>query len=295
MRDVSIKLVLTAAVAIIAASSFPLTAQQAASATQQATSAGAGGMQVSEVSKADASSAVQLQPVSGELLGKLDAKTAKVGDSVVVKTQAKVKTTDGTEIPKGTKLVGKVIEVQAHSAASQDSRVAIAFDHAELKGGQSVAIHSVIESIQPPVDLAAGSADSSGGFGSPSAGARGSGGGSGPGGMVRGTVGGGANTTTGEASGVASRLGSTADTAVGGVAHDTMASAGDATAFAGSTVQTGGAGSGKVVAHATGVDGVYLATDASGSASGTRFASKKNLRLEDGTRIELGIAVSASH
>ena len=43
--------------------------------------------------------------MSGELQDKLDSKTAKVGDSVVVKTA------DGTEIPKGTKLVGRVTDV----------------------------------------------------------------------------------------------------------------------------------------------------------------------------------------
>jgi len=293
MRDFSTKLALSIAVGIIVASSFPLIAQQGATATQQATSAGAGGTQASEASKAEASPVVQLQPVSGELLGKLDAKTAKAGDSIVVKTKTKVKTADGTEIPKGAKLIGKVTEVQVHSSASSDSRIAIVFDRAEWKGGQSVAIRSVIESIQPPMDLAADSMGTAGaepGLGASAAGGHGVGAG---GGLIRGTAGGGANTTTGEASALTSRRGSTADTAVGGVARDTTAMAGDATARVGSTVQDGGV-SGKVIAHATGIDGVYLSTGASGSASGTLFASKKNLSLEDGTRIELGIASAGS-
>jgi hypothetical protein len=117
------KLALTIAVATIAVSSFPLTAQQAGTATSQATAAGAGGTRVSESAKVDANVAVQLQPVSGELEGKLDAKTAKVGDNVVVKTKTSIKTADGTEIPKGAKLIGKVTKVQALGRPSPSANI----------------------------------------------------------------------------------------------------------------------------------------------------------------------------
>src|SRR5438105_2951548 len=75
--------------------------------------------------------APELRPVSAELVSNLDTKTAKTGDSVVVQTKAAVKTADGTEIPKGTKLVGRVVGAQA-STAGDTSQVAVAFDHAEL-------------------------------------------------------------------------------------------------------------------------------------------------------------------
>jgi hypothetical protein len=89
-----------------------------------------------------------MSPVNGELENKLDSKTAKTGDSVVVKTKTPVKTPDGTEIPKGSKLVGHVIAVQP-SQGGQNSQVALAFDRVELKGGKTMPIHSQIQSISP--------------------------------------------------------------------------------------------------------------------------------------------------
>ena len=306
MREVSMKLGLMIAAAVVAVSSFPLTAQQASTTTQQAVSASAGNTQASASGnasgKADANGAVELRPVSGELQGKLDSKTAKVGDSVVVKTKAAVKTADGTEIPKGTKLVGRVTDVQAHGASNADSHVALEFDRAELKGGQSLAIHSVIESVDPPVSLAAQNADSmdatpagTGFGGGAMAGGRAPGGSAiGGGGLVRGTVGGGANTTTGEP-GV---LGSTAGSTIGATERATAGVASDATSRVGSSVRQVPGASGSVVARATGVQGVSLANEATGSASGsvsgTLFAAKKNVHLDDGTQITLGVADVAS-
>ena len=91
-----------------------------------------------------------MQPVKSELVSKLDSKTAKAGDSVVVKTKEPVKTADGIVIPKGSKLVGRVTTVQSHSHGSKNSAVAICFDHAELKGGKTMPIESVIKSVAPP-------------------------------------------------------------------------------------------------------------------------------------------------
>ena len=90
-----------------------------------------------------------------ELVSKLDTKTAKAGDNVVVQTKAAVKTADGTEIPKGSKLTGHVVAVQP-STAGHNSQVALQFDRAELSGGKSLPIQSEIQSIAP----AGGSSDS---------------------------------------------------------------------------------------------------------------------------------------
>jgi hypothetical protein len=57
-------------------------------------------------------STVQMSPISGELMKKLDSKTVKTGDSVVVQIKTPVKTPDGTAIPKGSKLVGHVLAAQ---------------------------------------------------------------------------------------------------------------------------------------------------------------------------------------
>jgi hypothetical protein len=89
-----------------------------------------------------------MSPVNVELVNKLDTKTAKTGDDVVVKTKSAVKTSDGTEIPKGSKLMGHVLAVTP-SGSGSNSQVALAFDHIEIKGGQTLAVRSQIQSIAP--------------------------------------------------------------------------------------------------------------------------------------------------
>jgi hypothetical protein len=90
-----------------------------------------------------------LKPVTAELVNKLDSKSAKQGDSVVVKTNEDVVFPGGADIPKGSKLVGHITNVQARADGKENSQIAIQFDHAELKGGQNMAIESVIQSLSP--------------------------------------------------------------------------------------------------------------------------------------------------
>jgi hypothetical protein len=96
-----------------------------------------------------AAAPVEMKQVDGELVTKLDSKSAKTGDSVTVKTTQSVKMATGTEIPKGSKLIGTVTVVKPHSSDNANGEMAIRFDHAELKGGQSVPIQSVIQSVAP--------------------------------------------------------------------------------------------------------------------------------------------------
>ena len=96
-----------------------------------------------------ASHAWEMSAVTGELEGKLDSKTAKVGDRVVLKTTDKVQTPDGTVIPRGSRLIGHVTEVHAYDIGMGPARIAIAFDHAELKNGQSIAVYTLIRGVSP--------------------------------------------------------------------------------------------------------------------------------------------------
>jgi hypothetical protein len=154
--------------ALFAVASFPLLAQQppptsspATPPTQQNPPEAAPPASSAASQEASASPAVAMSPVNGELVSKLDSKTAKTGDSVVIQTAAAVKTADGTEIPKGSKLVGHVLGVQA-STEGQNSQMALQFDHVELQGGQSVPVQSQIQSITPAGGAAnAGSSASS--------------------------------------------------------------------------------------------------------------------------------------
>lgn len=135
---------------VFALASFPLLAQQPPPAQTAPSSAAA----------SQEAPAVEMSPVSGELVSKLDSKTAKAGDSVVVQTKTSAKTADGTEIPKGSKLVGRVMGVHP-SGAGENSQVVLQFDHLELKGGQSMPVHSQIQSIAPAGGAASASSATS--------------------------------------------------------------------------------------------------------------------------------------
>jgi hypothetical protein len=229
-----------------------------------------------------------MRSVSGELEGKLDSKTAKVDDRVVLKTTEKMKTADGTVIPKGTRLMGHVTEVQARDSAHAQSELGLAFDRAELKNGQSFGIQSTIRSIGPSEStLAAEQMASDDALDTPMGGGGVSGGGHAVGGgrLVGGAVSTVGNTTAQAGSGLATTTGSALHTA-GGVA-------GNAVGDVGAGAYAAGSAGGGLVAHATGVPGVMLQTGASDSFSGVLSASKRNVHLDSGTRMELGLVARA--
>lgn len=96
-------------------------------------------------------SVADVHVVTGELADKLDSKTARVGDQVVVKTKSAIHTADEVEIPKGSKLIGHVTGVKALGAEA-NSQIALAFDRIELKDGRSLSIHGDIQSLAPADD-----------------------------------------------------------------------------------------------------------------------------------------------
>jgi hypothetical protein len=209
-----------------------------------------------------------MSPVNGELVSKLDSKTAKTGDSVVVQTKASVKTADGTEIPKGSKLVGRVLGAKP-SEAGENSQVVLQFDHFELKGGQNLPVHSQIQSITP----AGGSASASGSgamSGPPSGGSSNPN----PNGANSGSRASGAPQSTGAGSGAAA----------------------ESTAPAAGTVV---ARTGNIAIATTSVPGVLLANNAPGQqdprmaqASSILLGAKQDIQLEGGTQMVLGIAAA---
>jgi hypothetical protein len=265
------KLNTTLATTVFAIASFPLLAQQSPGANQPdspATQQNASGTEQATPDSAaatSAASAVEMSPINGELVSKLDSKTAKTGDSVVVQTKASAKTADGTEIPKGSKLVGHVIGAQP-SGAGENSQVALLFDHIELKGGQSVPVHSQIQSIAPAggAASASGSADMSG----PPAG----------------------SASNPSASGTNSRNGASGTPQGAGAAP--AASDGPA---AGTVV----AKTGQIAISTTSIPGVLLANNAPGQqdprmaqASSILLGAKQDIQLNSGTQMVVGISAA---
>jgi hypothetical protein len=231
----------------------------------------------SEASAVPAAPAAEMRPVSGLLVSKLDSKTAKTGDDVVVQTKASVKTADGTEIPEGSKLVGHVIAVQA-STGGQNSQVALQFDHAELQGGQNVPIQSQIQSIgsaQAPSGASGAMSEPSmaGGSATPSASAA----------PERGMSGAGA---------------SNAGTAPGYT--PSPSSAPTAAASGAPTAGTVVARNGKIAIRTTSIPDVLLANNEPGQqdprmaqASSILLGARKDVQLEGGTPMVLGVAATS--
>jgi len=209
-----------------------------------------------------------LRPVTGELENKLDTKDAKNGDPVVIKTTGTAATANGIEIPKGSRIVGHVIDVAAKGAGGDNSRVTIQFDQAEIKGGQRLPILSVIQAVSP-----------AGSNGAPE------------------SAQGGAPATTGSAAaGSAGQTGAGQatgnDTSAGGTQTSPSApSAAGALPPVGTVV----ARKGNIAIRTTAIPGVLLVGNANGqpfsNASGALLGAQQDVQLNDGTVMVVAIAM----
>jgi hypothetical protein len=209
-----------------------------------------------------------MSPVSGALVGVLDSKTAKNGDPVIIKTETAASISDGTKIPAGSRLMGHILAVQP-SGGTQNSQVALQFDHLELSSGQSIPVHLQIESITPAKGAIAASGS------------------------------GAANGTSHAASspaGTAQAPGSNESTASQGTGGPSQApTTGKGVPAAGTVVAT----SGKIDIRTTSVPGVMLANNVAGQtdprmaqASSVLLGAKQDIRLDGGTEMVLGISAS---
>ncbi|MGD0735024.1 MAG: hypothetical protein ABR976_07745 [Terracidiphilus sp.] len=280
MKTSSVLAMAVVAFSSLAFSNTSLNAQQPDPAAQQTPATPAatpqtspGSTQVARPDAANTSAApVEMRPVNGELVGKLDSKSAKAGDLVVVKTDEAVKTADGTVIPKGSKLVGHVSKVESHSQGRENSAVGIAFDHAELKGGQSVAIESVIKALGPaPGDLMSNTPDATAapmGASSPAGG------------------------------GMAGRPGGTTPTSgVGSTPNPIAAQANGSSNNGASNAGTVVGKTGDDPIRTTSIPGVFLASTTPSEApslSGMLFAAKSEVHLDGGTQVVLEVATATA-
>jgi hypothetical protein len=97
-----------------------------------------------------AAQAQTMSNITVELSKKIDTKSAHVGDAVEVKTTAAATLPDGTPLPKGSKLTGKLTEVRAKSNTDKTARLAFTLDKAVLHDGHEVAIHTTLAAMSVP-------------------------------------------------------------------------------------------------------------------------------------------------
>jgi hypothetical protein len=90
--------------------------------------------------------------VNAELTKRIDSKRAKAGETVEARTTSAVKLPDGTELPKGIKLAGKVTDVRARSNTDKTSHIAFNLDQALMKDGHEVPLRVMVMSATAPFD-----------------------------------------------------------------------------------------------------------------------------------------------
>jgi hypothetical protein len=90
--------------------------------------------------------------VTAELQTRIDTRSAKVGDAISAETTEKGKLPDGTEIPRGAKLIGVITDVRAAKDGGGTSMLALKFQQVVPKHGSPTAIHGGLVAVAPPAD-----------------------------------------------------------------------------------------------------------------------------------------------
>jgi hypothetical protein len=195
--------------------------------------------------------------LAAQLEQTLDARKAKVGDQVVLKTTEAIKSQGRTVVPKGARLVGRVTDVKQRAQGSAYSSIGLVFDKLE-SGSLSTPITATITSITQ-AQTAAPARDEDVGAGVD---ARTSSSASGGGGLL---------------GGVTNTVGST----VGGVVDTTTNAAGQAV--------------GTTTGAVSNISGLRISESTNADVSGGTTLSLLggNLRLEKNTTFKLVVSQSA--
>lgn len=207
--------------------------------------------------------------LTAELQDALDVSRARVGDRVLLKTTEDIRSNGQTVVRKGSRLVGRVADVQRRARGSAASSVTVLFDRLE-SGSLSTPISATIDSITQ----ARAHARSEGGDLGADSGA-----------SSRTT----ARTSGGSSSSGGGLLGAVGNT-VGGVTNAAGNTAGDVVGTTGDTVGGVTRGVGQTLGQ------IQITQSASADASGgsTLSLNGGNLRLEKGTTFHLTLNESAS-
>jgi hypothetical protein len=231
-------------------------------------------------------SAAQATNLSAELTKKVDTKNAKVGDEVAARTTSAARLSDGTKLPKGTRLLGKVTDVQEKSGDQKASRLAFTFDRAVMHDGSQIPIRAAVRSLTATASVAANTqSDDSvlAGAGPVAAGGGGRASASG-GGLL-----GGAGATT-------RSTGNVVGSAVGGVTSataQTLNRTENTAQTAGSTgLNTVGSTASAAQMRVSNLPGVNFDSAAGGSDSAALNAQGKNISLASGTQMMLSVSAN---
>lgn len=215
--------------------------------------------------------------LAAQLETTLDARHAKTGDRVVLKTVQAVKQDGHVIIPKGAQLIGRVTEVQHQTKSNAESSIAVVFDRLRTGSTETQITASILSITQARSqrqstnnDLFQSDTMSSSSTRSSSAT---SGSGGGLLGGVGSTVGGVVNTRT---------------TTVGNVAGNTTSAVGNTV---GATTSTVASSSGSLTGSLRGLQ-ITQSSDTSVQGGSTLSLTGRNLHLDSGTTFNLAVSNS---
>ncbi len=284
-----------------AGQSINQTANSAANATASKNGASATAQQAGATAANlgnSSASAAQASNLSAELTKGINSKNAKVGDEVIARTTSNAQLADGTRLPKGSRLVGKVTDVQAESSADHASHLAFAFDHAVLHDGRQIPIHAALQSISAPINASAmSSQDDSLAAGpvmaAPAGGMRSAGSSGGRGGLL-----GGAGSAVGSAGGLVGGAANNVGNTVGNGVHSLGSNVGAVgantiNATNGSVSTSHSASAGLVTSPVSNIPGITFGSAASGNNSAVLNGAGRNVQLSSGTQMTLNLSTNS--
>lgn len=82
----------------------------------------------------------------------LDSSKLKVDDTVEVETAGAFKLPDGTLVPKGSKLTGRVTAATARSKGDPESQLTLTFNQLNIANGKQLSIKGTVQALYPPAD-----------------------------------------------------------------------------------------------------------------------------------------------
>ena len=221
--------------------------------------------------------------IAAQLENTLDARRAKPGDRVVLKTIQAVKQEGHVVVPKGAQLIGHVTDVQQQTKSNAESSIGIVIDRLRTGSTETPITASILSITQArsraqssnnelfESDTMAQSSSSARSNTSASSGQRG-------GGLLGGvgsTAGGVVNTTT---------------STVGNVAGSTSNAVGNTV---GATTSTAASTTGNLAGSLKGLQ-ITQSSSASAEGGSTLSLTGRNLRLESGTSFNLAVSSSAN-
>ena len=194
--------------------------------------------------------------LEAQLQQTLDVKKSRVGDEVILTTTKAIKQNGATVVAKGSRLIGRVTEVQQKTKTATTSKLGVVFDRIEGKNLSAPISATIVSLTQTSANTSGGDtldSDISGNSNTAGNVSRSNSGGGGLLGGVSNTVGGAVNTTTNTVGGVTNTVNGTTN------------------------------GLGKTL------NGIQLSQSSSSSVSGatTLSAQTNNLRIEKGVMFQL--------